>query len=185
MIILQADMFMDEALLNSFKKRAFTKIHKAAMQKAVKRWHVEILPKHFKRRAYETYGKQYGRKKKKGRPMVLGGQLQKSTLARIDISGTAKKVTGRMFFGRPKPLNYRQIRTRTFAKMKKNNSTFKQALRRTIAEQGNYAKNKLQFQLQIAAFSKKDVELMQEWVKDYIVDASKSTGNLKKVKRIK
>lgn len=183
-IVLKHSYFVDQAILDRFKPRILKKIQKASLQRTLLRWHREILPGHFKRRAYDKYRASYGKKKKKGRPMVISGNLQRNVMSNPNVSGTAKKATMRVRFGRPPGLTPGQISSRTFAKMKKHSIKFKQAERRVYAEQASYAKNRVQFELQINAFTKKDIELMGEWMAEDIEAAFKVTGNLKKVKRV-
>jgi len=184
MIALNPELFLDTALIEIFKPRFLKRILKASLAKNLKRWHEEILPGHFRRRAYDKYRSQYGSKKKKGRPMVVTGQLERSVTGNINITSTSNRATGRVNFGRPKTLTKRQIKGRAIALRDRENITFQQAERRIYASQGNYAKNRLQFQLQISAFSKKDVEIVQGWVVNDVLEAMKDTGNLRKVRKV-
>lgn len=184
MIVLEPELFLDEGLIKLFKPRAFNRVLKEGFHIAMEKWHSEILPQHFRRRAYDKYRSSYIRKKKKGRPMVLTGQLEKSVKKRINISGTSKRVRGTVFYGRPSTLSKHQVINRTFAKMEKNKIKWKQANRQVYSEMGSYAKNALQFEMQISAFTNADIVKIQEWVVEHIVKSMENKNNLKKVRGV-
>ena len=87
------------------KAKAFRGILKEEMLGIIDFWHEKYLPRHFTKagaRDYEYKERSEGHMKKKIRyfrhayPLVFTGDMKRMLLRRITISGTAKKVTGRL-----------------------------------------------------------------------------------------
>lgn len=87
-------------------RKGFAKAVKEANKEVVRHWHKKMLPEHFKATAlsrYEPYQKRTDRYRKrkvavKGlrKPLVWEGDLKRNALRQIRVSGTSKRVRGRM-----------------------------------------------------------------------------------------
>jgi len=109
-------------------RQALREAEKAALQAMMAYWHREIVPIHFTAEGYSRYSLVYYRLyaawrraaqreararlkdppsqppmelKPKRFPLIASGNLRQNVLGRIAISGSANRVVGRMYFGRP------------------------------------------------------------------------------------
>jgi len=175
------DVKEDAQRLSNLSKRNFNAKFKLVLKETVKKWHNEMLPGHFKRSAFSKYPKAYtGKIKRRGKPLVKTGSLRKHLKKRIDISGTANRVRGRMRYGRPGNPSKKQLRAEIFAVMFSRRIDFQQA-GRVVGRENSYNKKSTElFQTRIAVINDKESEQLKKFVLDEILKYSKPTKRTKK-----
>ena len=181
------DVKEDAGRLSNLTKRKFNAKFKLVLKQTVEKWHKEMLPDHFKRSAYSKYPNAYKSKRKgsgKGKPLVKTGSLRKHLKKKIDISGTASRVRGRMRYGRPGNPSKKQLKAEIFAVMFSRRVDYKQAAR-IVGRENSYSKKSVEFfNSAIPIVNKSESEILKKFVLDEIAKYSKPTKRTKK-KRIR
>ncbi len=169
----------DAGRLSNLNKRAFNKAFKKTLKAAVEKWHKEMLPDHFKRKAYSKYPQQYSKPKRRGKPLVETGSLRRYLQSRIDVSGTANRIKGRMRYGRPLNPSKKRIRAEIFTVMFSRQIDFKQAARIVGIENSYNPKSRELFRSRITAVSKTEIEILRKFVLDEMAKHQKPTRKIK------
>lgn len=177
------DIREDAQRLSNLSKRNFNKKFKQVLKEAVQKWHKEMLPEHFKRSAYSKYPNAFKGKRKgsgKGKPLVKTGSLRKHLKKKIDISGTATRVRGRMKYGRPGNPSKKQLRAEIFAIMFSRRISYQQA-GRVVGSENSYSKQSVEFfKSSIPIVNEQESEVLRKFVLDEILKYSKPTKKTKK-----
>lgn len=123
--------------------RGCKKLIKETMKEGMAEWHTRYMGHHFTRAAYSRYGWQgaYPHRKRSGDPYVESGRLRERMTRRrtaAEVTGTSKRVTLRLKFGRPPKYTEERLRKMIAREMRKG-ATYKQAQRR-VYRQANYSR---------------------------------------------
>lgn len=184
MFALDAKVLIDAKIQSGLTQREFDKTKKQSLHDSVVFWHKNIAPKHFRRKAYYDYPGVYDKRKRSGDPMVRYGFLKESVLSRINVSGTSKKASGKMFYGRPSGATGNELRNLAFSRMERTGSNFKVAFAHVLKNQGGYgAVNRAVFQKQATAFNVQDMSLIKALILREIKKHFKPSGKKVRVKR--
>ncbi|PCJ55323.1 MAG: hypothetical protein COA79_21005 [Planctomycetota bacterium] len=185
MAIITPELHIGELLDRMFNQRYAKKVQKEGLQISLKEWHTVILPLHFDVSAYQKYSAEYQIRKKKGEPMVKTGQLKKTALGNIKRSGTSKQARGKINFGVPKPKTKKQIWASAWYIAKSRKIDFKVALKKSAMRQGNYAKHKKRFELQVSAMNKEDLDFIASVILKHILEEYRSGKGGKRKRKVK
>lgn len=186
MLALTIRMQEDIRLHENFRRAGFARIVKEALAETALYWHGRYLPHHFKRDAYSRYRYLglYRKQKRAGEPMVESGSLRDRVTAkrmRADVSGTSKKATITLRFGRPPQYTEAEIRRRILSLIKRRGMTYRQAERTVYSTAGYSREGKEMFRTHIPAVAGSEVQSLRACCKKQIVDALNERGGKRTV----
>lgn len=155
----------------TFDKREANKDMKSGLHAVGAWWHKNFLPFHFERAAYGRYHGDIGRRKKRGKPLVVKGNLRRrlvGTRRKVKITSTSNHVTVKMPFGNPANKTKEELDKDTFILMKQQNLDFKTA-RRIVSRQNAFNEvAKTAFRQNLTAVSKKEERVLAGVLRDHL-----------------
>lgn len=205
MMALYFKQFVDPSFLEGLSDRGRRRIFKTAMIQAMKYWHKNILPRHFRQGNITRYPGSFKAKKKGGIPLVETGEFRDRMLSEPTVLGTYKGARIKYVFGRPsskhgiltsfydefnKPIRSMESKTRNiiFHSMKGKQITFEEARKQIIVKKfkNTTYSSKLRVRMAqgISVFNQADRDEIRTFVEQFVKDnfANLGKANYRKLK---